>query len=98
MQRLWKVTIPNMKAAIMVAVLFRALDAWRIFESIFIMTAGAQKTESLSFLTYRQSITRVALGIGSAVSVLLFVTMVIIAAIFLKGFKVDLGTVKGERR
>src|ERR1700687_5481858 len=98
MQRLWKVTIPNMKAAIMVAVLFRALDAWRIFESIFIMTAGAQKTESLSFLTYRQNITRVALGIGSAVSVLLFLTMVIIAAVFLKGFKVDLGTVKGEAR
>jgi multiple sugar transport system permease protein len=98
MQRLWKVTIPNMKAAIMVAVLFRALDAWRIFESIFIMTAGAQKTESLSFLTYRQSITRVALGIGSAVSVLLFLTMVVIAAVFIKGFRVDLGQVKGERR
>jgi len=98
LQRLFKVTIPNMKAAIMVALLFRTLDAWRIFDTVFVMTSGAQKTETLSFLTYRQSITRVALGIGSAVSVLLFLTVLIIAVIFLKGFKVDLGTVKGERR
>src|SRR4051812_24462345 len=45
-QRMWKVTIPNMKAAIMVAVLFRTLDAFRVFDSIFVMTAGANGTES----------------------------------------------------
>jgi multiple sugar transport system permease protein len=98
LQRLFKVTIPNMKAAIMVAVLFRTLDAWRVFDTIFVMTSGAANTETLSFLTYRQSITRVALGIGSAVSVLLFLTVLIIAVIFVKGFKTDLGSVKGERR
>jgi multiple sugar transport system permease protein len=98
MQRLFKVTIPNMKAAIMVAVLFRTLDAWRIFDTVFIMTAGAAKTESLSFLTYRQNVTRVALGIGSAVSVLLFLTVVVIAVVFIKGFRVDLAAAKGERR
>src|SRR5205823_13729689 len=43
-QRLWKVTIPNMKAAIMVAVLFRTLAAWAIFDNIFIMTGGASHT------------------------------------------------------
>src|SRR5690606_12752842 len=36
-QRLWKVTIPNMKAAIMVAILFRTLDAYRIFDNVFVM-------------------------------------------------------------
>ena len=40
-QRLYKVILPNMKAAIMVAVLFRALDAFRIFDSIYVMTRGA---------------------------------------------------------
>ena len=39
-QRLWKVILPNMRAAIMVAVLFRALDAYRIFDNIYIMTRG----------------------------------------------------------
>jgi trehalose/maltose transport system permease protein len=96
-QRLWKVTIPNMKAAIMVAVLFRALAAWAIFDNIFIMTGGANGTESLSFLTYRQSVTRVAIGLGSALSVLLFLSVVLIAFVFIKGFKVNLGGVRGDR-
>ncbi|WP_278258829.1 sugar ABC transporter permease [Nocardioides convexus] len=47
-QRLTMVILPNMRAAIMVAVLFRALDAYRIFDNIFVMTNGAQNTESIS--------------------------------------------------
>ena len=96
-QRLWRVTIPNMKAAIMVAVLFRTLDAFRIFDSIFVMTAGANKTETVSFLAYRQTISRVEIGLGSAVSVLLFLSVVIIALGFIKGFRVDLSQARGER-
>lgn len=95
-QRLSRVTLPNMKAAIMVAVLFRTLDAYRLFDNVFIMTAGAQKTETVSFLAYRQMISRTALGLGSAVSVLLFLSVVAIAAVFIKGFKVDLSSVRGR--
>jgi multiple sugar transport system permease protein len=95
-QRLTRVTLPNMKAAIMVAVLFRTLDAYRLFDNVFIMTAGAQKTETVSFLAYRQMISRTALGLGSAVSVLLFLSVVAIAAVFIKGFKVDLSSVRGR--
>jgi multiple sugar transport system permease protein len=95
-QRMWRVTIPNMKAAIMVALLFRALDAFRIFDSIYIMTAGANSTESVSFLAYRQTIARVEIGLGSAVSVLLFLCVVLIAFVFIKGFRVDLASARGE--
>ena len=95
-QRLWKIVIPNMKAAIMVAVLFRTLDAWRIFDNPFIMTGGANETETLSFLAYRQNVTLVNLGAGSAVSVLLFLTVVAIAFLFVKGFKTDLSQVRGD--
>jgi multiple sugar transport system permease protein len=94
-QRLLKVTLPNMKAAILVAVLFRTLDAYRLFDNVFIMTAGAQGTETVSFLAYRQMISRTALGLGSAVSVLLFLSVLLIAALFIKGFKVDLSQVRG---
>lgn len=94
-QRLFKVTLPNMKAAILVAVLFRTLDAYRLFDNVFIMTAGAQGTETVSFLAYRQMISRTALGLGSAVSVLLFLSVLLIAAVFIKGFKVDLSQVRG---
>ncbi len=95
-QRLWKVVLPNMKAAILVAVLFRTLDAWRIFDNPFIMTGGANDTETLSFLAYRQNVTLVNLGAGSAVSVLLFLTVVVIAFIFIKGFGTDLSQVRGD--
>ena len=95
-QRVYKVTLPNMKAAIMVALLFRTLDAWRIFDNPYVMTNGANNTETLSFLAYRQNVTLVNLGAGSAVSVLLFFTVVVIAFIFIKGFKTDLSQVRGD--
>jgi multiple sugar transport system permease protein len=95
-QRLFKVILPNMKAAIMVAVLFRALDAFRIFDNIFIMTRGAQNTESSSFLTYRQSIEQMQLGLGSALSVLLFLTVLLLAWLIVKTFRVDLSSARGE--
>lgn len=89
-QRLWRVILPNMKAAIMVALLFRTLDAFRIFDNIFIMTGGANDTSSLSILTYRQTIDRVEIGLGSALAVLLFLFVLAIAFVFLRVFKVDL--------
>jgi multiple sugar transport system permease protein len=96
-QRLYKVILPNMKAAIMVALLFRTLDAWRIFDNPFVMTGGANNTETISFLAYRQNVTLVNLGMGSAVSVMLFLTVVVIAWIFVKGFKTDLSQVRGDQ-
>jgi multiple sugar transport system permease protein len=95
-QRMRRVTLPNMKAAIMVAVLFRTLDAFRVFDSVFVMTAGANGTETVSFLAYRQTIERVEIGLGSAVSVLLFLSVVLISVLFIKGFKVDLSQARGE--
>jgi multiple sugar transport system permease protein len=95
-QRLWKVILPNMKAAIMVAVLFRALDAFRIFDNIYVMTRGAQETESSSFLTYRQVIEQFQLGMGSALSVLLFLSVLLLAFLIVKLFKVDLAAARGE--
>jgi len=95
-QRLVKVILPNMRAAIMVAILFRALDAFRIFDNIFIMTKGAQDTESSSFLTYRQVIEQFQLGMGSALSVLLFLMVLILAWLIVKLFRVDLAQARGE--
>jgi len=95
-QRLTKVILPNMRAAIMVAVLFRALDAYRIFDNIFVMTDGAVKTESISFLTYRQTIEQFQLGMGSALSVLLFLSVLVVAFAIVKVFRVDLAQARQE--
>ncbi|NYJ02707.1 multiple sugar transport system permease protein [Nocardioides thalensis] len=95
-QRMWKVVIPNMRAAIMVAILFRALDAYRIFDNIFVMTNGAEDTQSISFLTYRQTIEQFQLGMGSALSVLLFLSVLLIAFLIIKLFRVDLAQARQE--
>ena len=94
-QRLWKVTLPNMKGAIMVALLFRALDAFRIFDTVYVQTAGANNTQTISGVGYNTLVSRVNLGLGSAVSMLLFLMIILIAIVFVKGFKTNLGTVKG---
>ncbi|GAB3080653.1 sugar ABC transporter permease [Nocardioides zeae] len=95
-QRMWKVILPNMRAAIMVAILFRALDAFRIFDNIFVMTGGAVNTESVSFLTYRQVIEQFQIGMGSALSVLLFLSVLVIAFGIVKLFRVDLAAARQE--
>jgi multiple sugar transport system permease protein len=96
-ERMRRVILPNMKAAIMVAVLFRALDAFRIFDNVFIMTNGAFGTEVLSLLAYRTSISRLEIGLGSAVSVLLFICVLLICFIAIKLFKVDLAGARGGK-
>jgi multiple sugar transport system permease protein len=85
-QRFTRITLPLMKPAILVALLFRTLDAFRVFDSIFIMTRGALDTESVSILGYNQLISRLNLGLGSAVSVLIFVCVFLIALLFVRGF------------
>jgi trehalose/maltose transport system permease protein len=96
-QRFLRITLPLLKPALLVALLFRTLDAFRVLDSIFVMTRGSQDTESLSILGYNQLISRLNLGLGSAVSVLLFVLVLLIAFVFVKG----LGTAvpsQGDRR
>jgi multiple sugar transport system permease protein len=85
-QRFWRITLPLLKPALLVALLFRTLDAFRVFDSIFIMTKGAQNTESVSIVGYQQLLSRLNLGLGSAVSVLIFVLVLMIATAFVKGF------------
>lgn len=85
-QRFLRVTLPIMKPAILVALLFRTLDAFRIFDNIFVLTAGAQETSSVSMLTYNNLLRGLNLGIGSTMSVLIFITVAIIAFVFVKLF------------
>jgi trehalose/maltose transport system permease protein len=95
-QRFYRVTLPNMQGAIMVALLFRAIDAFRIFDNVFIMTAGAENTETLSILAYRQTVGRTEIGLGSAVSVLLFLSVLLICVLFIKVLRTPVGQVRGE--
>ena len=95
-QRFWKITIPLMKPAILVALLFRTLDAFRIYDTVVIFNNGAHNTETLSVLSANQLLNRLNLGLGSTVSVLLFVMVAIIAFIFIKVFGASASPAGGD--
>jgi multiple sugar transport system permease protein len=79
LQRFFKITLPLIRPALMVALLFRTLDAFRIYDTVFIMTRGANDTSTVSILGYEQLINRLNLGLGSAVSILIFFCVILIA-------------------
>ena len=83
-QRFWKITLPLIRPALMVALLFRTLDAFRIYDTVFIMTRGANDTGTVSILGYEQLVNRLNLGLGSAVSILIFFCVILIAVAFTK--------------
>ncbi|WP_238885380.1 carbohydrate ABC transporter permease [Mycobacterium sp. IDR2000157661] len=85
-KRLVKVIIPLIKPAILVALLFRTLDAFRIFDNIYVLTGGANNTYSVSILGYDNLFKAFNVGMGSAISVLVFLSVAVIAFIFIKGF------------
>jgi multiple sugar transport system permease protein len=96
-QRFWRITIPLMKPAILVALLFRTLDAFRIFDSVYIISAGNNPNlETVSVLDYNELLTRLNLGVGSAISVLIFLCVVLIAFLFVKGLGTSLAQQRGE--
>jgi multiple sugar transport system permease protein len=83
-QRFVKITLPLIRPALMVAVLFRTLDAFRIYDAVFIITRGANNTESVSVLGYNQLVNRLNLGLGSAVAICIFACVMLIAFIFFR--------------
>jgi multiple sugar transport system permease protein len=87
-RRLTKITMPIIKPAVMVALLFRTLDAFRIFDNIYVLTSGDNNTGSVSILGYDNLFKGFNVGLGSAISVLIFFCVGIIALAFIKLFGV----------
>ena len=85
-QRFTKITLPLMKPAILVALLFRTLDSFRIFDNIFILTSGNNGTASVSILGYNNLFNALNLGIGSTIAILIFICVALIAVVFILGF------------
>ncbi len=84
--RLTRVILPLIKPAILVALLFRTLDAFRIFDNIYVLTGGSNDTGSVSILGYDNLFKAFNIGLGSAISVLVFGCVAVIAFVFIKLF------------
>lgn len=85
-QSFFRVTLPLLKPSILVALLFRTLDAFRVFDLIYVLTGGGPggATETLSIYTYKVMFAQTNFGYGSVVVMLMFLCVAIIAVIFVK--------------
>ena len=85
MQRFFRITLPLLKGAILVAVLFRTLDSYRVYDLFWVMSA--QELTSLSTFVYEGvRISQLQFGQGNAASVFIFVTAFLISMVFIKVF------------
>ena len=83
-QRFTKITLPLLKPALLVALIFRTLDALRIFDLPFVLTKGAHGTTTLSLISYETFQTNRILGLGSALAVLTFVIVMIVSFVYIR--------------
>jgi multiple sugar transport system permease protein len=91
-QQFMKITLPLLKSSILVALLFRTLDAFRVFDLIFVLTGGgpANSTETISILAYKVMFSQTNFGEGSALAVIVFICVAIISTIYIKLLGADL--------
>ncbi|GMB08824.1 carbohydrate ABC transporter membrane protein 1 (CUT1 family) [Thermolongibacillus altinsuensis] len=91
-QQFTKITLPLLKSSILVALLFRTLDAFRVFDLIFVLTGGgpANSTETISILAYKVMFSQTNFGEGSALAVIVFICVAIISTIYIKLLGADL--------
>ena len=85
----FKVTLPLIRPAVMVAVIFRALDALRIFDLIYVLTSNSRDTMSMSIYARQQLVDFQNVGFGSAASTVLFVIIATFTVLYIVLGKVN---------
>lgn len=83
-QRFFSITLPLLKPAILVALVFRTLDALRVFDVIWVLTRGELATDSMATYNYRHMVDFRKLGYGSSVSVSIFLIIAIFVIIYVR--------------
>jgi trehalose/maltose transport system permease protein len=87
----WRVTLPLVRPALMVAVIFRAIDALRVFDVIYVLTGANEQSMTMSILARQQLFEFNQAGYGSAVSTLLFFVIALATIVLLVATRVRLG-------
>lgn len=86
----FRVTLPMIKPVLLVAVIFRTLDALRVFDLIFVMTSNSPATASMSVFARQQLVDFADIGYGSAASILIFLIVTLFTAIYLAAGRLKL--------
>jgi ABC-type sugar transport system permease subunit len=95
-RRLWSVTLPLLKPALAVSLVFRTLDAFRVFDLIYVLTGGGPgtATEPIALYAFNALFSNLRFGYGAALSVIVFLVTLLLALLYLKG----LGTFAEDER
>jgi multiple sugar transport system permease protein len=90
--RFFRVTLPLLRPALVVVVLFRTIDAFRVFDLVFVMTQGgpADATDVLQYLGYRRSFSEGLMGSGAAVSTVVFLLSLAVSIVYVRAVGSDL--------
>jgi trehalose/maltose transport system permease protein len=88
----FRVTLPLIRPALLVAVIFRALDALRVFDLVYVLTANTADTHTMSVYARRQLVEFQEVGLGSAASTLVFLIIALLTVVYLVVGRVRLGT------
>jgi ABC-type sugar transport system permease subunit len=85
-QAFWSITLPLLKPALLVALIFRTSQAFMVFGHIYTLTGGGpgNATESLAFLAYQAILNDMRFGYGSAICILIFLSSFILALLYLR--------------
>jgi ABC-type sugar transport system permease subunit len=85
-QRFWKIRVPLLRPAILVALIVRTVDAFRVFDIVYIITSGgpAYKTLTITYLTYLNSFSFGKQGTGAALSFLISAVTIIMAFVYIR--------------
>jgi multiple sugar transport system permease protein len=92
LQRFFRITLPMLKSTILVSLLFRTLDAFRVFDLIYALTGGgpANSTETISILAYKTMFAQMSFGEGSALAIIVFLCVALISIGYIKILGTDL--------
>jgi multiple sugar transport system permease protein len=83
-QQFRRITLPLLRPAILVALIFRTLDALRIFDLPYVLTQGSNGTETLSLYSYQQLTQNRLIGPGSALAVLTFIIVMGVSLLYIR--------------
>ncbi len=86
-RQLWHVTLPLLRPALAVALIFRTLDAFRVFDLLYVLTGGGPgtATEPIALYAFNALFSNLRFGYGAALSVIVFLVTFLLALLYLKG-------------
>jgi ABC-type sugar transport system permease subunit len=86
------ITLPLLRPAIAVTLIFRTLDAFRVFDLVYVLTGGGPgtATEPLAIYTFSALLTRLRFGYASALSVIIFALTLVLALLYIRALRVRL--------